>query len=102
MNLSKEVFEIDQVLNGVISIGDDQYRFDYKRFEHAVKDVVRKKLHDGNVVMTDIHKGLKIISTLVIKKLSCQWIIDIISEQQDWALEWNDGENRGLRLKIVT
>jgi hypothetical protein len=63
MNLSKKVFEVDQVLKGVIPIGDDQCRFDYKQLEHAIKDVVRKKLDDENARMAD---GAENVPTFVV------------------------------------
>ena len=56
MDLSKKVFEVDQVLKGAIPFGDDQCRFDYKQFEHAIKDVIRKKSYDENATMADIHE----------------------------------------------
>src|SRR5579859_5702945 len=66
MDLSKKVFDVDQVLKGVIPIGDDQCRFDYKQLEHAIKDVVRKKLHDENATMADTHEGPENVPTFVV------------------------------------
>ena len=47
------MFEVDQVLNGVIPLGDDQCRFDYQKLETAMKDIVQRKLQDQNAVMAD-------------------------------------------------
>lgn len=60
------MFEVDQVLKGIIPIGDDQCRFDYKQLEHAIKDVVKKKLHDENAIMADIGEGPKNVPTFVV------------------------------------
>jgi Patatin-like phospholipase len=53
MNLTKTVFDVDHVLNGVIPIGDDQCRFDYQKLEHAIKAIVKKKLDDDDAIMAD-------------------------------------------------
>jgi len=66
MNLSKKVFEVDQVLKGIIPIGDDQCRFDYRQLEHAIKDIVRKKLHDENAIMADIREEPGNVPTFVV------------------------------------
>jgi predicted acylesterase/phospholipase RssA len=55
IQLSKSVFEVDQVLNGVIPNGDDQCRFDHKQLEGAIKDIVKKKSQDENATMADTH-----------------------------------------------
>lgn len=46
MTLSKEIFKTDQVLNGVIPVGDDQCRFDYTILERAVKRIVNIQLEN--------------------------------------------------------
>jgi len=66
MDLSKKVFEVDQVLHGVIPIGDDQCRFDYKQFEHAIKDIVRKRLYDENATMADNHERPENVPNFVV------------------------------------
>jgi hypothetical protein len=47
------VFEVDNVLAGVIPVGDDRCRFDYKKLENAIKAVVKDRLKDENAVMVD-------------------------------------------------
>lgn len=66
MDLSNKVFEIDQVLKGVIPIGDNQCRFNYKQLENAIKNVVQKKLHDKNVTMADTNEGAEKVPTFVV------------------------------------
>lgn len=44
---------MDQVLNGVIPLGDDECRFDYKKLESVIKTLVEKKLRDENAIMAD-------------------------------------------------
>jgi hypothetical protein len=54
MKLSKKVFEGDQVVKGIIPVGDEQCHFDYEQLEQAIKDVVKEKLHyKGNCVVWD-------------------------------------------------
>jgi hypothetical protein len=53
MRLSKTVFEVDQVQNGVIPIGDNECRFDYQKLEIAIRTLVEKKLQDANAIMAD-------------------------------------------------
>ena len=62
--LSKTVFEIDNVLAGVIPVGDDKCRFDYKKLENAIKDVVKEKLKDENATMAD--KNAVMVPTFVV------------------------------------
>jgi hypothetical protein len=51
MEISKQVFAVDQVLSGVIPVGDDQCRFDYNELEKAIKNIVKEKLHDEDALM---------------------------------------------------
>ena len=60
------MFDVDQVLEGVIPIGDDQCRFDYKKLERAIKDIVRKKLHDENAKMADVRERPENVPTFVV------------------------------------
>ena len=53
LELSKSVFEVDQVFKGIVPVGDDQCRFDYRKLETAIKNVVKKKLGDENAIMAD-------------------------------------------------
>ena len=55
INLSRKVFEVDQVRKGVVPTGDDQCRFDYRKLENAVKNLVERKLQNANAVMADTH-----------------------------------------------
>lgn len=52
LQLSKEVFKIDQVLFNTFPLGDDQCRFDYTRLENAIQDVVQKCLGSPDFVMS--------------------------------------------------
>ena len=47
------MFEVDNVLAGVIPVGDDTCRFDYKKLENAIKAVVKDQLQDEDAVMAD-------------------------------------------------
>jgi hypothetical protein len=53
LELCKTVFEVDQVFQGIIPVGDDQCRFDYRKLEKAIKNIVNKKLEDENAIMAD-------------------------------------------------
>jgi predicted acylesterase/phospholipase RssA len=55
IDLSRKVFEVDQVRKGVVPTGDDQCRFDYRKLENAVKTLVERKLQNANAVMADTH-----------------------------------------------
>jgi len=54
LDLSKEVFKVDQVLAGRIPVGDDCCRFDYKILEDAIKKIIQGKLSDENCRMNAI------------------------------------------------
>ena len=64
IKLSKKVFEVDQVLKGIIPVGDNQCRFDYQQLEQAIKDIVRKKLHEEDATMADM--GSENVPTFVV------------------------------------
>jgi predicted acylesterase/phospholipase RssA len=66
MDISNKVFAVDQVLQGVIPVGDDQCRFDYKRLENTIKDVVKKKLHNEEATMADTGEGGQKVPTFVV------------------------------------
>lgn len=53
IDLSKKVFEVDQVLNGEIPFGDEQCRFDYQKLESAVQNLVERRLRDANAAMAE-------------------------------------------------
>lgn len=50
-DLAQKVFNTDNVLRGVVPIGDDRCRFSHKDLADAVKSVVLKKLGDKHVTM---------------------------------------------------
>lgn len=53
IELAEAVFNIDQVLAGVIPAGDDRCRFDATVLETVVQNLVEKKLGDKNAKMED-------------------------------------------------
>jgi hypothetical protein len=53
-NLSKEVFDINNVLAGKVPVGDDQCRFDYVALQNTIKNIIKDKLSDENCTMDDI------------------------------------------------
>jgi hypothetical protein len=48
MDLSKEIFKIDQILIGYIPVDDNYYRFDYNILEKIIKNILKGKLRDEN------------------------------------------------------
>jgi len=67
INLSRQVFDVDQVLKGVIPIGDNQCRFDYKQLEGAIKYIVAKKLGNDNEPMASSDSnGTRNVPTFVV------------------------------------
>jgi hypothetical protein len=54
LDLSKEVFQVDQVLAGHIPVGDNCCRFDYNILERAIKKIIQEKLGDENCRMNAI------------------------------------------------
>ena len=66
IKLSEQVFDVDQVLKGVIPVGDDQCRFNYKKLEIAIQDIVKKKLGDENAIMADTTENPEPIPTFVV------------------------------------
>ena len=53
IRLAKEVFKKDQVLKGIIPLGDNQCRFNYRDLEDAIKRIVRDHLNDENAPIRD-------------------------------------------------
>jgi hypothetical protein len=53
-NLSKEVFNIDNVLAGKVPFGDDQCRFDYSALGKTIKNIIKDRLSDENCTMDDV------------------------------------------------
>jgi predicted acylesterase/phospholipase RssA len=54
--LSKKVFDVDQVLGGVIPTGDDQCRFSHLTLERSIKDLIKERLGSEDIklsAMTD-------------------------------------------------
>lgn len=69
LELSREVFKVDQVLAGHIPVGDDCCRFDYKILENAIKKLIQEKLGDEDYCMNAISgSGNKNCHTFVIAK----------------------------------
>lgn len=60
------MFDVDQVLKGVIPVGDDQCRFNYKQLESVIQGVVKKKLGDDNAIMADVTENPPPIPTFVV------------------------------------
>lgn len=54
LELSKEVFKVDQLLAGHIPMGDDCCRFDYNILERVIKRIIQEKLGDENCGMNAI------------------------------------------------
>ena len=52
MELSEDVFKLDNVLLGVTPVGDNQCRFDYKELEKAIKKIIAKRLDSEDVLMS--------------------------------------------------
>lgn len=52
MELSQDVFKLDNVLLGVVPVGDNQCRFDYKNLEIAIKKIIAKRLDSEDVLMS--------------------------------------------------
>jgi hypothetical protein len=68
LDLSKEVFKVDQVLAGHIPIGDDCCRFDYNILEGFIKRIIHSKLGDENCGMNAIPASGKSCRTFVVAK----------------------------------
>ena len=69
LDLSKDVFKVDQVLAGNIPVGDDCCRFDYTVLERVIKEIIHAKLGDENCCMNAIPKTAnKACPTFVIAK----------------------------------
>jgi patatin-like phospholipase/acyl hydrolase len=68
VDLSKDVFEIDKVLKGIVPVGDNQCRFDYNKLESAIQAVVKKKLKtkDSNIPMADTAEQAIVVPTFVV------------------------------------
>ena len=49
--MAQKVFNTDDVLKGVIPVGDDECRFNYRDLENAVQALVERKLGDKGVTM---------------------------------------------------
>jgi predicted acylesterase/phospholipase RssA len=66
MDLMRNVFKVDQVLEGVKPAGDDECRFDYGQLERAIKDIVKRKLRDENTTMAATHEASASTPTFVV------------------------------------
>jgi predicted acylesterase/phospholipase RssA len=67
LELSKEVFKVDQLLVGHIPMGDDCCRFDYNILERVIKRIIQAKLGDENCGMNAIPAN-KTCRTFVVAK----------------------------------
>jgi Patatin-like phospholipase len=56
LKLSKDVFNVDQVLAGRIPVGDTQCRFDHNDLEGAIKSIIKERLNDESCRMNAIPK----------------------------------------------
>jgi predicted acylesterase/phospholipase RssA len=69
LKLSKDVFNVDQVLAGKIPVDDDQCRFDHNVLEGAIKSIIKERLNDEDCRMNAIPKtSNKICPTFVVSK----------------------------------
>ena len=69
LDLSKEVFKVDQVIAGHIPVGDDRCRFDYNILETFIKKMICDKLGNENCLMNGIpNTSNKSCPTFVVAK----------------------------------
>ena len=68
LNLSQEVFKVDEVLAGHIPVGDDSCRFDYKILEDVIKKLIQEKLGDEDCRMNAVPNTAKHCPTFVVAK----------------------------------
>jgi Patatin-like phospholipase len=66
LKLAKEVFNVDQILNGTIPVGDTQCRFDYKILEQHVKDMIRDRKGSDHYKMSEAANSPPYCPTFVI------------------------------------
>lgn len=69
LDLSKEVFKVDQVIAGYLPVGDDHCRFDYNILETVIKKMICEKLGNENCFMNAIpNTSSKNCPTFVVAK----------------------------------
>lgn len=67
MQLGERVFKKDQVVAGVVPVGDDRCRFDSESLQTVIKELVESHLKDFDAVMADPPKeGYKPCRTFVV------------------------------------
>lgn len=72
LNLAKEVFNVDQILNGTIPVGDTQCRFDYKILEQHIKDMIRDRKGSEHYKMSEAANSPPYCPTFVVAKTIVQ------------------------------
>ena len=71
LDLSKEVFKVDQVLLQKIPVGDDQCRFDYKVLEEVMQIMIEDRLNSKNCSMSETANApYHVCSTFVVAKMA--------------------------------
>jgi predicted acylesterase/phospholipase RssA len=71
LNLSKEVFKIDQVVLGKIPVGDDKCRFDHNILESALKAIIKDRLSSEDCSMSTVSNALyRVCPTFVVAKMA--------------------------------
>jgi len=70
LKLAKEVFNVDQILNRTIPVGDTQCRFDYKILEQHVKDMIRERKGSEHCKMSEAANSPPYCPTFVIAKMA--------------------------------
>jgi len=68
LDLSKEVFKLDEVIAGVVPVGDDLCRFNYNVLEDCIKNIIREHLGDENCKMNAIPSTGDSCPTFVVAK----------------------------------
>ncbi len=69
LNLSREVFKIDQVLLGKIPVGDDRCRFDHNILEVAIKVIIKDRLSSDDCSMSAVSNArYRVCPTFVVAK----------------------------------
>ena len=66
LKLCEKVFEVDQVVQGVIPEGDDQCRFDYKKLEEALKIIIRKRLQNEHASLAEEDMTAEAVRTFLV------------------------------------
>jgi hypothetical protein len=71
LDLSKEVFKVDQVLLQKIPVGDEQSRFDYKVLEEVMQVMIKSRLNSENCSMAEAaSEPYHVCPTFVVAKMA--------------------------------